>query len=182
MDTYEEVRSIGSGNFGVTRLMRNRDTGELVAVKTIPRGNHRINKSAYREIINHRSLRHPNIIQFIEAILTHTHLAIVMEYASGGELFDRIVDLERFSEDEARYFFQQLIWGVSYCHHMKICHRDLKLENVLLDGSAAPRLKICDFGYSKSSMLHSRPKSAVGTPAYIAPEILNLQEYDGKVS
>ncbi|KAF2930927.1 hypothetical protein DAI22_05g172001 [Oryza sativa Japonica Group] len=180
MDTYEEVRSIGSGNFGVTRLMCNRDTGELVAVKTIPRGNHRINKSAYREIINHRSLRHPNIIQFIEAILTHTHLAIVMEYASGGELFDRIVDLERFSEDEARYFFQQLIWGVSYCHHMKICHRDLKLENVLLDGSAAPRLKICDFGYSKSSMLHSRPKSAVGTPAYIAPEILNLQEYDGK--
>ncbi|EEE63827.1 hypothetical protein OsJ_18651 [Oryza sativa Japonica Group] len=149
MDTYEEVRSIGSGNFGVTRLMCNRDTGELVAVKTIPRGNHRINKSAYREIINHRSLRHPNIIQFIEAILTHTHLAIVMEYASGGELFDRIVDLERFSEDEARYFFQQLIWGVSYCHHM-------------------------------SSMLHSRPKSAVGTPAYIAPEILNLQEYDGK--
>ncbi|BAS94176.1 Os05g0433100 [Oryza sativa Japonica Group] len=100
MDTYEEVRSIGSGNFGVTRLMCNRDTGELVAVKTIPRGNHRINKSAYREIINHRSLRHPNIIQFIEAILTHTHLAIVMEYASGGELFDRIVDLERFSEDE----------------------------------------------------------------------------------
>uniref|UniRef100_A0A0E0PMX5 non-specific serine/threonine protein kinase n=1 Tax=Oryza rufipogon TaxID=4529 RepID=A0A0E0PMX5_ORYRU len=181
MDTYEEVRSIGSGNFGVTRLMCNRDTGELVAVKTIPRGNHRINKSAYREIINHRSLRHPNIIQFIEAILTHTHLAIVMEYASGGELFDRIVDLERFSEDEARYFFQQLIWGVSYCHHMKICHRDLKLENVLLDGSAAPRLKICDFGYSKSSMLHSRPKSAVGTPAYIAPEILNLQEYDGKL-
>uniref|UniRef100_A0A0D3G813 Protein kinase domain-containing protein n=1 Tax=Oryza barthii TaxID=65489 RepID=A0A0D3G813_9ORYZ len=150
MDTYEKVRSIGSGNFGVTRLMRNRDNGELVAVKTIPRSNHRINKSAYREIINHRSLRHPNIIQFIEAILTHTHLAIVMEYASGGELFDRIVDLERFSEDEARYFFQQLIWGVSYCHHM-------------------------------SSMLHSRPKSAVGTPAYIAPEILNLQEYDGKL-
>ncbi|KAL5676013.1 hypothetical protein ACJX0J_012144, partial [Zea mays] len=82
-------------------------------------------------------------------ILTPTHLAIVMEYAAGGELFDRIVDRGRFSEDEARYFFQQLICGVSYCHHMEICHRDLKLENVLLDGSPAPRLKICDFGYSK---------------------------------
>ncbi|KAF0925614.1 hypothetical protein E2562_017198 [Oryza meyeriana var. granulata] len=182
MDKYEEVRSIGSGNFGVARLMRNRETGDLVAVKTIARGDHRINKSAYREIINHRSLRHPNVIQFIEAILTPTHLAIVMEYAAGGELFDRIVDLERFSEDEARYFFQQLICGVSYCHHMKICHRDLKLENVLLHGSKAPRLKICDFGYSKSSVLHSRPKSAVGTPAYIAPEILHLQEYDGKLA
>ncbi|MCI26541.1 serine/threonine-protein kinase SRK2A-like, partial [Trifolium medium] len=63
----------------------------------------------------------------------------------------------------------------------QICHRDLKLENTLLDGSPAPRLKICDFGYSKSSLLHSRPKSTVGTPAYIAPEVLSRREYDGKV-
>ncbi|BAS89269.1 Os04g0432000, partial [Oryza sativa Japonica Group] len=88
----------------------------------------------------------------------------------------------RFSEDEARYFFQQLICGVSYCHFMQICHRDLKLENTLLDGSPAPRLKICDFGYSKSSLLHSKPKSTVGTPAYIAPEVLSRREYDGKTA
>ncbi|KAH1134949.1 hypothetical protein GLYMA_05G176100v4 [Glycine max] len=84
--------------------------------------------------------------------------------------------------DSARYFFQQLISGVSYCHSMEICHRDLKLENTLLDGSSAPRLKICDFGYSKSSVLHSQPKSTVGTPAYIAPEVLSRREYDGKVA
>ncbi|MED6157950.1 Serine/threonine-protein kinase sapk2 [Stylosanthes scabra] len=65
---------------------------------------------------------------------------------------------------------------------MEICHRDLKLENTLLDGSTAPRLKICDFGYSKSSVLHSQPKSTVGTPAYIAPEVLSRREYDGKVA
>ncbi|KAL6619183.1 hypothetical protein ACP70R_034322 [Stipagrostis hirtigluma subsp. patula] len=185
MDKYEAVRDIGSGNFGVVRLMRNRDTRGLVAVKLIERGRRvGIDENVYREIINHRSLRHPNIIQFIECmvILTPTHLAIVMEYAAGGELFDRIVDRSRFSEDEARYFFQQLICGVSYCHHMQICHRDLKLENVLLDGSLAPRLKISDFGYSKSSVLHSRPKSAVGTPAYIAPEVLSRREYDGKLA
>ncbi|MFS7894263.1 putative protein kinase CAMK-OST1L family [Helianthus anomalus] len=97
-----------------------------------------------------------------------------MEYASGGELFDRICNAGRFNEDEARFFFQQLISGVSYCHSM--------LENTLLDGSPAPRLKICDFGYSKSSVLHSQPKSTVGTPAYIASEVLLRQEYDGKVS
>ncbi|URE09429.1 serine threonine-protein kinase [Musa troglodytarum] len=156
MEGYELVRDIGSGNFGVARLMRNMDTGELVAMKYIPRG--------------------PKVM------LTPTHLAIVLEYAAGGELFDRICHAGRFSEDEARYFFQQLISGVSYCHFMQICHRDLKLENTLLDGSPAPRLKICDFGYSKSSLLHSRPKSTVGTPAYIAPEVLSRREYDGKMA
>nr|CAB3466330.1 unnamed protein product [Digitaria exilis] len=172
-DRYEHVRDIGSGNFGVARLMRNRATGELVAVKYIERGD-KIDENVQREIINHRSLRHPNIIRFKEVILTPTHLAIVMEYASGGELFTRICNAGRFSEDEARYFFQQLISGVSYCHSM--------LENTLLDGSTAPRLKICDFGYSKSSVLHSQPKSTVGTPAYIAPEVLTTKEYNGKIS
>ncbi|XP_058213305.1 serine/threonine-protein kinase SRK2E isoform X2 [Rhododendron vialii] len=155
-DRYELVRDIGSGNFGVARLMRDKQTDELVAVKYIERGE--------------------------KVILTPTHLAIVMEYASGGELFERICNAGRFSEDEARFFFQQLISGVSYCHGMQVCHRDLKLENTLLDGSPAPRLKICDFGYSKSSVLHSQPKSTVGTPAYIAPEILLKKEYDGKTA
>ncbi|GMP38178.1 hypothetical protein CsSME_00009524 [Camellia sinensis var. sinensis] len=178
-DRYELVRDIGSGNFGVARLMRDKQTGELVAVKYIERGD-KIDENVQREIINHRTLRHPNIVRFKEVILTPTHVAIVMEYASGGELFERICNAGRFSEDEARFFFQQLISGVSYCHAMQVCHRDLKLENTLLDGSPAPRLKICDFGYSKSSVLHSQPKSTVGTPAYIAPEVLLKKEYDGK--
>ncbi|XP_022746513.1 serine/threonine-protein kinase SRK2E-like isoform X2 [Durio zibethinus] len=180
-DRYELVRDIGSGNFGVARLMRDKQTNELVAVKYIERGE-KIDENVQREIINHRSLRHRNIVRFKEVILTPTHLAIVMEYASGGELFERICNTGRFDEDEARFFFQQLISGVSYCHAMQVCHRDLKLENTLLDGSPAPRLKICDFGYSKSSVLHSQPKSTVGTPAYIAPEVLLKKEYDGKVA
>ncbi|CAF2152813.1 hypothetical protein BRARA_A02503 [Brassica rapa] len=181
MEKYELVKDIGSGNFGVARLMRVKDSKELVAMKYIERGP-KIDENVAREIINHRSLRHPNIIRFKEVVLTPTHIAIVMEYAAGGELFERICSAGRFSEDEARYFFQQLISGVSYCHAMQICHRDLKLENTLLDGSPAPRLKICDFGYSKSSLLHSRPKSTVGTPAYIAPEVLSRREYDGKMA
>ncbi|KAI4317291.1 hypothetical protein L6164_025172 [Bauhinia variegata] len=181
MERYEIIKDIGSGNFGVAKLVREKGSGELYAVKFIERGQ-KIDEHVQREIINHRSLKHPNIVRFKEVLLTPTHLAIVMEYAAGGELFERICNAGRFSEDEARYFFQQLISGVSYCHSMEICHRDLKLENTLLDGSSAPRLKICDFGYSKSSVLHSQPKSTVGTPAYIAPEVLSRKQYNGKIA
>ncbi|CAL9170399.1 unnamed protein product [Musa hybrid cultivar] len=181
MERYEVLRDLGSGNFGVAKLVRDVLTNELFAVKFLERG-HKIDEHVQREIMNHRSLKHPNIIRFKEVLLTPTHLAIVMEYAAGGELFEKICNAGKFTEDEARFFFQQLISGVSYCHSMQICHRDLKLENTLLDDSSTPRLKICDFGYSKSSLLHSQPKSTVGTPAYIAPEILSKREYDGKIA
>ncbi|CAN6300102.1 unnamed protein product [Urochloa humidicola] len=180
-ERYEALKELGAGNFGVARLVRDKRTKELVAVKYIERGK-KIDENVQREIINHQSLRHPNIVRFKEVCLTPTHLAIVMEYAAGGELFEKICSAGRFSEDESRYFFQQLISGVSYCHSMEICHRDLKLENTLLDGSPTPRVKICDFGYSKPALLHSKPKSTVGTPAYIAPEVLSRKEYDGKVA
>ncbi|KAG8641026.1 serine/threonine-protein kinase SAPK1 isoform X4 [Manihot esculenta] len=163
MDRYEVLKDIGSGNFGVAKLVKDKWSGELCAVKYIERGS-KIDEHVQREIMNHRSLKHPNIIRFKEVFLTPTHLAIVMEYAAGGELFERICNAGRFSEDE------------------QICHRDLKMENTLLDGSTSPRLKICDFGYSKSSVLHSQPKSTVGTPAYIAPEVLSRKEYDGKIA
>ncbi|XP_076939609.1 serine/threonine-protein kinase SAPK2-like [Bidens hawaiensis] len=182
MERYEILKDIGSGNFGVAKLVRDKCYGDLYAVKCIDRGQ-KIDEHVEREILNHRSLKHPNIIRFKEVLLTETHLAIVMEYANGGELFDRICTAGRFSEDEARFYFRQLISGVSYCHSMQICHRDLKLENTLLhESSTTTRLKICDFGYSKSSVLHSQPKSTVGTPAYIAPEVLSKKEYDGKIA
>ncbi|KAG5574612.1 hypothetical protein H5410_054746 [Solanum commersonii] len=150
MERYEILKDIGSGNFGVAKLVKDKLTNELYAVKYIERGK-KIDEHVQKEIMNHRSLRHPNIIRFKEVFLTPTHLAIVMEYAAGGELFERICNAGRFSEDEARFFFQQLISGVNYCHSM-------------------------------SSVLHSQPKSTVGTPAYIAPEVLLRKEYDGKLA
>ncbi|XP_027920418.1 serine/threonine-protein kinase SAPK7-like [Vigna unguiculata] len=182
MEKYELVEeNIGDGRVAVVKLMRHRETKEHVAVKFMERG-HKIHEMVAREIINHRSLRHPNIVKFKEVALTPTHLAIVMEYAAGGELFYHVLHQRRIAEDQARYFFQQLIAGVSYCHDMEICHRDLKLENTLLDGSPAHRLKICDFGYSKSCLNYSRTHSMVGTPAYIAPEIISGKDYDGKLA
>lgn len=178
MEKYEEVKDIGDGNYSVVKLIRHKETKCLFAVKYISRG-HKVDERVAREIINHRTLRHPNIIQFKEVYLTPTHIAIVMEYASSGDLFDYVCSKGKLNEDEARYFFQQIVSGVSHCHEMDICHRDLKLENTLLDGN---HVKICDFGYSKSYVLHSMPKSMIGTPSYIAPEIFARKEYDGKLA
>jgi serine/threonine-protein kinase SRK2 len=99
MERYEIVKDIGSGNFGVAKLVRDKFSKELFAVKFIERGQ-KIDEHVQREIMNHRSLIHPNIIRFKEVLLTATHLALVMEYAAGGELFGRICSAGRFSEDE----------------------------------------------------------------------------------
>ncbi|KAL3134245.1 Serine/threonine-protein kinase srk2h [Trebouxia sp. C0009 RCD-2024] len=115
--------------------------------------------------------------------VTSQYLAIVMEYAAGGDMFEHVVRKGYLQESEARWFFQQLLVGVDYVHRMGVANRDIKLENTLLDGSPRPLLKICDFGYSKHEKFQSAPGSRVGTPAYLAPEVIMTtkgQTYDGK--
>lgn len=176
---YEHVRDLGCGTFGTACLMEESATGELVAVKFLERGD-KIDENVRREIVNHSMLSHPHIIGFRKVFLTPSHLGIVMEDADGGELFERVAKGGQVSEDEARNYFQQLIAGVDFMHKSKIVHRDIKLENLLLHGPEAA-LKICDFGYSKSGY-DSMPKSMVGTPAYIAPEVLRKMKYDGELA
>ena len=86
-----------------------------------------------------------------------------MEFAAGGDMFQYVKARGGLDEADARWFFQQLIIGLDYCHRMGVVNRDIKLENTLLDGGARPLLKICDFGYSKNEK-DSLPKSKVGTP------------------
>ena len=101
--------------------------------------------------------------------------------AAGGELFSLIRKAKRFPENDARYFFQQLVCGLEYLHAAGVTHRDVKLENTLIGGSRPGTLvKICDFGYSKRPEVEqSQCKSIVGTPAYLAPEVLANKPYRG---
>ena len=183
---YEDVGPsplvLGTGSYGMTKLMRHTSTSERYAVKLIERGGE-ITDHVRREIVNHRSLCHPFIVQFEEVFVTDTHLGVAMEYVSGGELFNYVQQHRSFNEAQARYFFQHLVSGVEYLHAMRVVHRDLKLENLLVDLSgSSPQLKICDFGYSKSEV-DSHPKTRIGTPAYISPEVYQgARPYDGKAS
>lgn len=161
-----------------------RATGRQVAIKFIERGD-KVTKYVEREILNHRQLVHPHIVQFKEVFLTPRHLGIVMEYAAGGDMFEYVVAKGGLREAEARWFFQQLIVAVDYIHRVGVASRDIKLENTLLDGSPRPLIKICDFGYSKHERYQSAPGSRVGTPAYLAPEVIVTargQTYDGKIA
>mmetsp|Transcript_2628 Transcript_2628/g.2931 ORF Transcript_2628/g.2931 Transcript_2628/m.2931 type:complete len:364 (+) Transcript_2628:229-1320(+) len=179
---WEHIQALGQGAYGSVHLYRITSTGEEYAIKFIDRGDS-INEGLRREVINHRLLVHNNICRFKEVLLTSRKLGVVMEYAAGGDLFSYVQKSRerRLPENISRYFFQQLISGLTHMHRQGICHRDMKLENLLLLGNP-PMLKICDFGYSKSSRLQSAAKTKVGTAAYIAPEILKLEsnnEYDG---
>lgn len=130
-----------------------------------------------REIKILKSLRHNNIIQLYSVISTSTTIYLIMEYASGKELFDYIVLKQRLTEMEACRFFQQIISGIEYLHKLRIVHRDLKPENLLLDNKK--EIKIADFGlsnlYSKGELL----KTACGSPCYAAPEMIAGKKYSG---
>jgi serine/threonine-protein kinase SRK2 len=168
---YQWLEDLSRGTFGFVQLAYDRVTRQQVAIKFIERGD-KVTKYVQREILNHRRLLHPHIVEMREVFLTPDYLGIAMEYASGGDLFSLVGLSKGLSEADARWYFQQLIVSVDYCHRMGVANRDIKLENALLDANPRPLLKICDFGYSKHENFQSAPGSRVGTPAYLAPEVI----------
>jgi serine/threonine-protein kinase SRK2 len=137
--------------------------------------------------MNHQQLLHPHIVQLKEVFQAGDYLAIVMEYVPNGDMFNHVVTRRGLPEAEARWFFQQLVLGMDYCHRKGVCNRDIKLENTLLvlQKDKKPLLKMCDFGYAKHDQLDSITRSKVGTPGYTAPEVIESKDatgYDGKMA
>ncbi|OWK57803.1 5'-AMP-activated protein kinase catalytic subunit alpha-1 [Lonchura striata] len=142
--------TLGVGTFGKVKVGKHELTGHKVAVKILNRQKIRsldVVGKIRREIQNLKLFRHPHIIKLYQVISTPTDIFMVMEYVSGGELFDYICKNGRLDEKESRRLFQQILSGVDYCHRHMVVHRDLKPENVLLD--AHMNAKIADFGSEK---------------------------------
>uniref|UniRef100_A0A8C5HWZ5 non-specific serine/threonine protein kinase n=1 Tax=Gouania willdenowi TaxID=441366 RepID=A0A8C5HWZ5_GOUWI len=131
----------------------------------------------FREVRIMKILNHPNIVKLFEVIETEKTLYLVMEYASGGEVFDYLVAHGRMKEKEARAKFRQIVSAVQYCHQRRIVHRDLKAENLLLD--ADMNIKIADFGFSNEFTVGSKLDTFCGSPPYAAPELFQGKKYDG---
>lgn len=149
---YVLGQTLGEGEFGKVKLGWKRDGTIQVAIKLIRREVLGSNPSRlpkiYREISILRDLAHPNIVRLHEMVETDRHIGIIMEYASGGELFDHILNNRYLKDNSARRLFAQLISGVGYLHKKGIVHRDLKLENLLLDRNR--NIIITDFGFANT--------------------------------
>ncbi|XP_063800987.1 serine/threonine-protein kinase MARK2 isoform X7 [Pseudophryne corroboree] len=176
---YRLLKTIGKGNFAKVKLARHVLTGKEVAVKIIDKT--QMNSSSlqklFREVKIMKVLNHPNIVKLFEVIETEKTLYLVMEYASGGEVFDYLVAHGRMKEKEARSKFRQIVSAVQYCHQKLIVHRDLKAENLLLDSDM--NIKIADFGFSNQFTFGNKLDTFCGSPPYAAPELFQGKKYDG---
>ncbi|EEF44648.1 CBL-interacting serine/threonine-protein kinase 10 [Ricinus communis] len=179
---YETGRLLGQGTFAKVYYARSIRTNQSVAIKVIDKEKIlRVGlvEQIKREISVMRIVRHPNVVQLYEVLATKSKIYFVMEYCKGGELFNKVAK-GKLKEEAARKYFQQLINAVDFCHSRGVYHRDIKPENLLLDENE--NLKITDFGLSaladckhQDGLLHT----TCGTPAYVAPEVINRRGYDG---
>ncbi|XP_005170246.1 MAP/microtubule affinity-regulating kinase 3 isoform X6 [Danio rerio] len=176
---YRLLKTIGKGNFAKVKLARHILTGREVAIKIIDKTqlNPTSLQKLFREVRIMKILNHPNIVKLFEVIETDKTLYLVMEYASGGEVFDYLVAHGRMKEKEARAKFRQIVSAVQYCHQKHIVHRDLKAENLLLD--ADMNIKIADFGFSNEFTIGNKLDTFCGSPPYAAPELFQGKKYDG---
>jgi len=182
-DKYIVQEELGRGAFSVVKLAIEKETGIKYAVKMINKshvGQDMARLATEMEIL--KRVDHPNIICLKEIIDTKNCLFIVTEVVTGGELFDKIVELGSYSEKDAAVLVSKMVSAIDYLHELGIVHRDLKPENLLLkDGKDISDVKLADFGLSKIVSQKVMMQTACGTPGYVAPEVLKAQGYDKEV-
>lgn len=181
---YALGKVLGNGTYGVVRQGTNKTTGVGVAIKII---NKRNNSLSQKMLDNEKAIlqkvRHPNIISLEALYETPTYLFFVMELVTGGELFDHLMQKGSFSEQEASRIIRSILEGIRYLHSLGIVHRDLKPQNILCELDAKGQIasvKITDFGLSRI-MMGATLQSCVGSPLYVAPELLLAEGYGEKV-
>lgn len=180
IDHYILDKTLGSGGFGKVKLAIHEYTGSKVAIKIITKKlikSQKISSKIQREIRLMKYFNHPNIIKLYQVLDTAQNIFVVMEYVSGGELFELVNDSRGFDEATSRRYFRQIIDGVEYCHQNLVSHRDLKLENILVDEKGV--IKIADFGLSNFMKDGQFLRTSCGSLHYASPEIVKGIQYTG---
>nr|KYP68766.1 putative serine/threonine-protein kinase DDB-G0272282 [Cajanus cajan] len=193
IEDFEIIKPISRGAFGRVFLTRKRATGDLFAIKVLKKAD-MIRKNAVQSILAERdiliSVRNPFVVRFFYSFTCRENLYLVMEYLNGGDLYSLLRNLGCLDEDMARVYIAEVVLALEYLHSLNVIHRDLKPDNLLIgqDGHIKQSLllQLTDFGLSKVGLINStddlsapsfstnerQKQSVVGTPDYLAPEIL----------
>lgn len=178
---YKIIKLLGRGSFGKVHLGVHLLSRKKVAIKCIDK-QYIMDEKAQGKVIQEikilRGLSHKNIVKILEVFENKKYVFIVTDYAAKGDVLQYMKDHGIFKESKAKSIAAQILNGLEYIHKKNILHRDIKLDNILLDKDF--RVKICDFGVSRLMPTNQSPiKERCGTPAYIAPEIIKNQGYSG---
>lgn len=171
--TYDIKDTLGKGAFAVVKKALHRETGELYAIKMIDK--HKVSDSSavQREIKILKQLQHKYVVSMHEFIEDENYYYLVMDYVSGGDLMDFVVNYGSIDEEASREIIRQVVCCVKYFHNLGISHRDLKPDNILIASDSPVAIKISDFGLAKISTQNSCLKTFCGTLSYLAPEVLD---------
>jgi len=186
-DNYQISDSLGFGSYSEVRYCRRYADNQEFAAKIIKLKKLTVKEkvSIEREIQILTDLEHPHIIKVEEVYVSSKSAYLVLEYMEGGELFDRIVKTDKFSESEVVHYIKQIAEAIFYLHERGIAHRDLKPENILLPHSDSNEIKVGDFGLAKPFGEKWGEtftlKTCAGSPQYTAPEVLSNDSYGPEV-
>ncbi|KAK6350360.1 hypothetical protein TWF696_006592 [Orbilia brochopaga] len=185
-------KTLGEGGSGHVRLAKHQKTGKFAAIKIISKNLKQgttasiqdagfdIRQAIEREIVVMSLLKHSNVIQLYEIWDSKDEIYLVLEYVPGGDLLQYMVRMRGLSEEGIAHIFRQIVAGLSYLHNLRIYHRDLKHENIMVDYRG--NLKIADFGMAALQPENTKFRSACGSPNYAAPEVIQSLPYNGSAA
>ena len=186
-DTYKLGEVLGKGTFGEVRRAEHLKAKFVCAIKVIDKLKLK-NNQIYFELMQNelqvlQKASHPHIMRIFELLEDEDNYYVVSEFLKGGELFERIIKLKTFNEQRAAFIVNQILLALNYIHSDNIMHRDLKPENILLESSDPNvlNIKLSDFGFATYYKNGEGESLQCGSPLYMAPEIINCEDYTEKV-